>query len=93
MSLAADSSPEVRCSALASLVDYPSREDVFRTLLEALKDPHASVRVSALSALGYFGDARALSHIAALSNDPEERVQRFVTHATEQLKGRDGVRP
>jgi HEAT repeat protein len=82
---AADPSPGVRAAAVGSLESYEGRQDVYGALLNALADADASVRVAALSALGYWGDPRALPVIEALANDSDERVQQFLAFARDRL--------
>jgi HEAT repeat protein len=53
--------------------------------VQALEDPDEGVKCSAASALGFYGDRRALSPLRALLSDSPESVQRIVEYALQQL--------
>ena len=83
---ATDPSSKVRANALGSLASYKDRDDVFRALLSGLADDQPAVRVSAASALGYYGNVGALSAIDALADDADANVRRFVSYAGNKLR-------
>ena len=62
-------------------------------LLEALKDPHWSVRRAAAEALGRLGDQRAAAALTAALNDPHWYVRQAAAAATEALGKRPTTRP
>jgi HEAT repeat protein len=85
LALLSDPTPRVRSAAVGSLGSFKNRDDVFASLVQALEDPEESVRCSAASALGFYGDQRAVSPLRALRSDPAKPVQRIVEYALQQL--------
>ncbi len=86
LALLADPSPRVRSAAAGSLGSFPGQEDVFAGLVRALNDPEDGVKCSAASALGHYGDLRALSPLRELLPRSGEAVRRIVEYALEQLR-------
>jgi HEAT repeat protein len=83
---ARDDAASVRALALDWLgANYPRREDVYRTLLDALTDALPSVRVGAVRGLGYFGDPRARGAVDALASDPDAEVRLAVAEVRDKL--------
>lgn len=85
LALARDECPQVRGAALGSLASCKNREEVFQALVAALGDPEEKVRLDAISALGYYGDARAASLNRPFSRFKGE-AGRIVSYAIEQLR-------
>jgi bilin biosynthesis protein len=84
--LLGDASPRVRSKAVGSLGGFQGREDVFGCLVRALNDPEESVRCAAASALGYYGDRRAVSPLRELQSDSSERVRYIAEYALRRLE-------
>jgi HEAT repeat protein len=59
---------------------------VFIRLVQALADPEERVRCSAASALGYYGDPRAISALRELLSNSSDRVRYIVEFALQQLE-------
>ncbi len=83
--LLSDPSSCVRSAAVGSLGSFKGCENAFASLVEALKDPDDQVKMSGASALGFFGDKRAVPPLRALFSDSSPSVQRFVEYALKQL--------
>jgi ParB family chromosome partitioning protein len=83
----ADNEKEVRQLALGSLVGADARD----AILQALKSPHADVRVRAAKALAHHGDAASLPPLLALAGAPEpqekERHDDWAALVVEALDG------
>lgn len=86
VSLASDDSPKVRQAACGSLASLKGNESVFETLMTRLDDPDEDVRISAMSALGYFGDSRALAQLEKSRSRAGERARHILDYAISQLK-------
>lgn len=84
--LARDNDPRVRSNALGALPNFPQREEVFRILTAALADPDESVRVSAVSSLGYFGDTRAIGELERLRPTTSDRLRGFIDDSVERIQ-------
>lgn len=85
--LASDSDPGVRGRAIGSLGSYKGREDVYQALVAALVDPDESVRVDAASALGYYGDPRAIALLEALATETAPTTLRHIAeYGVKQLR-------
>jgi HEAT repeat protein len=85
LALLSDPSPRVRSAAVGSLSSYTGQEDVFASLVQALEDSDERVRCSAASALGFYGDRRAMLPLRRLLADSPESVRRIVEYALQQL--------
>ena len=72
-----DLNPNVRSSAVGSLSSFKDHPGVLEAMLPLLDDGEEQVRVDAASALGYFGDRRAIPALRDALSDPSERVRRF----------------
>lgn len=80
-----DPSPSVRSAAVGSLGSFEGRDDVFAALVAALEDGDDQVRSSAISALGYYGDPRALPLLEALLQDRSECIRASARSGVKQL--------
>jgi hypothetical protein len=78
--------PRVRRFAArdATLLDKP--DEVVEALIEALRDPDASVRAAAASALAKVGDFRALGALQQARDDRDADVRRKVEEALKHLR-------
>ena len=85
LALLSDASPRVRAAAVGSLAGFKGREGVFASLMQALDDPDEGVRRSAASALGYYGDQRAVSRLRYLLAHSSSSIRRFVEFALQRL--------
>ncbi|HQR05340.1 MAG TPA: HEAT repeat domain-containing protein [Gemmatales bacterium] len=81
-----DASPRVRAAAIGSLCSYQSRDDIFARLMQSLNDPDEEVLSSTVTALGYYGNKRAISRLRELLSNPSKQVNRRVIYAIEQLE-------
>lgn len=86
--MAADPAAGVRSAACGSLPAFQQREDVFEVLRCSLSDADEQVRVSAISALGYYGDERALPLLANLDDGGSKKVRSMLDHALSELRSR-----
>lgn len=84
--LAADESPRVRSSACGSLASLKGHEPAFQMLVQRLDDPDEEVQISAMSSLGYFGDARALPLLIRLQGSVSERGRHMLDDAIRTLR-------
>lgn len=80
-----DPSPDVRSAALGSLSSFRGHSGVLAAMLSQLEAAEEDVRVSAASALGYFGDRSVVPDLLRAMGDPAERVRRFAHDALERL--------
>ena len=69
-----DPSTEVRAEALAAIVGRPEAMDI-DAVGARVRDPHATVRALAVSALASLDDDRALPYLLDASHDPVEEVR------------------
>jgi HEAT repeat protein len=86
VNLASDDSSKVRQAACGSLASLKGNELVFETLMTRLDDPDEDVRISAMSALGYFGDPRALPQLEKSRSRASKRARHILDYAISQLK-------
>jgi HEAT repeat protein len=86
LTLLSDPSPRVRSAAAGSLSSFPGREDVFAGLAHALEDPDEGVKRSAASALGYYGDRRAIPMLQGLLCVSSGSLRQVVEFALGQLR-------
>jgi bilin biosynthesis protein len=92
LALLKDPSPRVRAEAVGSLGSFKGREDVFACLVQALEDPDEGVKCSAASALGFYGDRRAMPPLHRMLSSSSQSVQRMAQGALERL-GKGEWRP
>jgi HEAT repeat protein len=83
--LLTDPSPRLRLAAVGSLGSFKGRDDVFGKLVRALDDPDIRVKCSAISALGYYRDPRALAPLRAMLVGAHATVQSSVRFALRAL--------
>ena len=84
--LATDEIPRVRRAACGSLESLNQHEPAFQMLLQRLSDADEEVRISAISALGYYGDPRALPFLERLHNSVGPNGQRILEYSLSLLK-------
>lgn len=84
--LAADDSPRIRRAACGSLASLKGYEPAFQMLIRRLDDADEDVRISAMSSLGYFGDARALPLLERLLGSSTERTRPIIENAISFLR-------
>jgi HEAT repeat protein len=84
-----DSDPAVRSSAVGSLASFKGHPDVLEHMLLLLKDADEQVRVDAASALGHFGDRRAVPDLRRATSDSSERVRYFADDSLGLLGARE----
>jgi hypothetical protein len=80
-----DTEPLARAAAIGSLTEYRHEPGVYDRLIAALDDPDEQVVGSAISALGFFGDRRALPHLQRFANDRRGRHHHLAAYAVEEL--------
>lgn len=85
LKLLGDRSSRVRSAAVGSLGSFKDREEVFTSLTHALYDPDEGVQCSAASALGFYGDQRAVPLLREMRPGASETIRTFVEHALHQL--------
>jgi len=86
LALQADSSPDIRASALRYLSHvYP--EGARQRLLNALDDKDPIVRETAVDELEWLGDAEAVPSISSLLSDPNPDVREAAGNAVANLVG------
>ncbi|MEO3744390.1 HEAT repeat domain-containing protein [Plantactinospora sp. B5E13] len=84
-SAAVDPDPEIRSVALGSLGGLSTEDRAFAVLVAGLNDVAASVRSSAVSALGYSGRRDAVAPLLTRATDPDGQVRRLLAHALGSL--------
>lgn len=76
----------VRSEAAGALSSFEDREEVFSALCHATRDTNKEVRNSAVSALGYYGDQRAVPLLKKLRRDWTTQVRSTAKYALRQLR-------
>jgi HEAT repeat protein len=84
--MSVDKSSHVRQSACGSLSSFKKRDDVLDALSQRLNDEDEQVKNSAVSALGYFGDHRALPLLLRLRKSASRSLRPTLQYAIEQLR-------
>jgi HEAT repeat protein len=85
IALTADTSADVRSSAIGSLPSFPRTEQSFALLTKALDDPAEEVRIAAIWALGRFGDKRAVPLLQGRLGSASEMTRHPLNSALEKL--------
>jgi HEAT repeat protein len=83
-----DADPRVRASAAGSLTGFAPVADVYQPLVDALGDANEHVRITAISSLGYLGDARAVDVLLQASEPASPAERRFIDEALRRLSKR-----
>jgi len=87
-SLRSDGDARVRSCAAGSLSSFKLTAGVYEALTTALDDSDESVRTSAISALGYLGDRRAVEVLTLRSAGATVNERRMIAHALATLAKR-----
>jgi HEAT repeat protein len=88
---ATDADPKIRSVAIGSIPDSAGDDLAFHVLVEALRDLDEQVRASAISKLGYSGQADAVTPLVALAADRAPRVRSMVAYALGRLGNREAT--
>jgi HEAT repeat protein len=84
-SIRGDCDARVRSCAAGSLPSFERAVGVYEALSAALDDSDESVRISAISSLGYLGDRRAIDLLSSRSTGATDGERRMIAHALATL--------
>ena len=86
-----DTDPKIRCSVIKGLSNFPDKEEVKQTILEAIRDSHVTVRLEAIEACKKNDYKEAVPYlIYRLEKDKEDAVKKKCYPAIAFLNTKEG---